>query len=359
MPVMYQCPTCGAALKFGADEGCLVCEYCDNKLDAAAVEKLKEDIKKTEKIIEEEAAIEGKWERGETIDFGHYNCTTCAAEMITDEHTIADMCNFCGNPTLIKSRVAGEYKPSKVIPFKVNKETVVARFKKWTSSSILVPAEFKNSAPIEEIKGVYVPYWLYDFGVDVDMNAQAKKVRTTRSANTEYVNTDHYAIKRKISVDYERLPVDGSKQLDNTFMSYVEPFEYKELKNFEMPYLSGFLAEKYSVTDKEHEKDVRRRAENYAISACRDTIVGYNSVNVTNKSTISRQKKVEYVLMPVWFLTYKYKNKPYTFAINGQTGKQVGDLPISIKKTFVLFLATALGSFLIMNIISVVGGLLR
>ena len=37
----------------------------------------------------------------------------------------------------------------------------------------------------------------------------------------------------------------------------------------------------------------------------------------------------EYVMLPVWLLYTSYHGKDYLFAMNGQTGKMVGDLPLS------------------------------
>ena len=41
---------------------------------------------------------------------------------------------------------------------------------------------------------------------------------------------------------------------------------------------------------------------------------------------------VQYAMAPVWILTTRYQDKPFTFVMNGQTGKLVGELPVDENK---------------------------
>ena len=61
----------------------------------------------------------------------------------------------------------------------------------------------------------------------------------------------------------------------------------------------------------------------------RDTVVGYGEVRTRSSNVYINRGKVEYALLPVWILKTKWMNKDYLFAMNGQTGRLVGDLPAS------------------------------
>jgi len=60
----------------------------------------------------------------------------------------------------------------------------------------------------------------------------------------------------------------------------------------------------------------------------RATVNGYTSVRLTGMSMRTYAERVRYALMPVWLLSTSWNGGRYTFAMNGQTGKFVGDLPL-------------------------------
>ena len=86
----------------------------------------------------------------------------------------------------------------------------------------------------------------------------------------------------------------------------------------------------------------------------RNTISGYASVQVTNNDVQIQQQAARNVLLPVWMLMSTYRGKEYLFAMNGQTGKLVGNLPISIPKVF----AWAAGIFAAVAVLLFLGGML-
>jgi len=136
-------------------------------------------------------------------------------------------------------------------------------------------------------------------------------------------------------------------------MDKLEPFDYKEMTEFKMPYLSGFLAEKYNYTSEELEKRARARADQYITDITRGTINGYTTVNVLRNEVSANNTHNDYALFPVWMLNYKFKGKDYQFMLNGQTGKIVADRPISTKRALAWFGIITVGTF----IITMIGGL--
>lgn len=207
---------------------------------------------------------------------------------------------------------------------------------------------------MDSISGVYVPFFLYDCKSNTAMNAHCTTVRTWRSGNKEYTETRHFEVMRDIDTEFLKVPVDASVKMDNDLMDKLEPFDYSGLKPFAMPYLSGYMAERHSDSEGKLLSRALGRIQRYAEEYVRSTMSGYSTVQVFNSNFQCRDKKVHYVLLPVWVANYDYKGKKYTFAMNGQTGKVVGKPPVSIGKVLAWFGGITAVSFLILLLI---GGL--
>lgn len=347
MAVTYKCPKCGSSMEYNGELGKMACDHCGNTM---TVEELEQANGVQEEFIKDHEERTYK-----TTDFKEYHCPNCGAQLLTDEHTSATICSFCGSPGLLEDRLTGAVEPTQVIPFRITREQAVVRFRKWTKNGMLTPRDFTSTNTIEKITGMYVPFWLYDYDTDVRMTAHCTRVRVSRKGDMEYTYTDHYEVYRDVSCQYEKIPADASEKMEDGLMDSLEPYQYQELKEFEMPYLSGYLSEKYSYTAEQLQERARSRARNYAFSEARGTIAGYSTVNVVDRWIGIKEKGEEYVLLPVWMLNYRYKGRNYQFTLNGQTGKIIGKLPVSSGKAAAWF-----GTILAVVFVaaSLIGGLL-
>ena len=111
-------------------------------------------------------------------------------------------------------------------------------------------------------------------------------------------------------------------------MQSIEPFDLKDAVDFQTAYLAGFLADKYDVSSDAQLQTVNSRIRNSVEEAFRNTVTGYSSVTKEWSTVNIDNKLTKYALYPVWVLTTRWQDKPYIFAMNGQTGKFVGDLPV-------------------------------
>ncbi len=374
MVVTYKCPNCGSSMEFDGESGKLVCDNCGTQLtvEEYAVRRSGgdegEDREAAARAAEEEKAFEShslgedsytraEQTAGETIQVQIFRCPSCGAELMTDEHTVATICSYCGNPGLILDRVSGVQSPKAVLPFRITKEQAVERFLKWTRNGLLTPSDFTSKNTLEKITGMYVPYWLYDYRINVDMKARATRSHVTRRGDMEYTYTDHYQVYRSVDTEFEKIPVDASKRMDDKVMESLEPYDYQDLKEFEMGYLSGYVADKYDAGSEELQDRAKARAREAAIGVTRSTIGGYHTVQVMDQRVHIQEKQVDYVMMPVWVLNYRYQEKDYSFMLNGQTGKLHGKLPISKGKMAKWFGIISGVSFAAIMVISLVGGL--
>lgn len=334
----HKCPSCNAVLKFNPHGQNWKCEYCRNEFNLEQIQQYEEKVGKTlEKVVEPIS-------KGE-MDL--YSCPNCGAQIIADPNVSTTSCVYCKNTTILKDKLQGEFNPNYVIPFKFTKEDAIAAFKKLGKGRILMPKEFNSVKNINEMSGIYIPFWLYDFEANGQMEADCKRITSWRSGNYRYTKTDTYLATRGGSMKFEHVPTDGSKRFDNAIMNSIEPFDYKDLKEFNYSYLSGFLSEKYDVTKEEAVTEASNRAKNSFVEEMKKDIKGYNTVIPVNNSINLNNTSNYYVLLPVWMLNIKYKDKIYTFAMNGQTGKLIGNIPIDKKKAVILWIVIFIITFLI------------
>lgn len=348
----YKCPACTGPLHFVGESGRLECDYCGAGYDVAEIEALY-----AEKERQAEAAFAGAEADGEETpwdvsgmsgDWGAdadrmraYNCPSCGAELICDETTAATSCPYCGNNTIVPGQFSGALKPDYVIPFKLDKEAAKRALKNHYRGKFFLPRAFTAANHIEEIKGLYVPFWLFDAAAQADCTFHATRSRTHREGDWRVTVTEHYTVRRAGSMEFERVPADASQKMPDDYMDSIEPFDYSDLKPFSTAYLPGYLADKYDVSAQESMERADLRCRNSATEVMRRDVSGYATVNPTGGSVRLHRGKVHYALLPVWTLRTKWNGKEYLFMMNGQTGKMVGDLPASYGKFWGLFAALA------------------
>ncbi|MCL1838915.1 MAG: TFIIB-type zinc ribbon-containing protein [Propionibacteriaceae bacterium] len=344
----YKCPGCGGAIAFDANTQQLVCPFCDTTIDAQALQHkdagLEQDI--TSEAIDWQYS-NTQFSEQEQQQLASYVCTSCGGEIIADVTTGATTCPFCDNPVVMSSQFAGTVKPDMIIPFKMDKQKAVAKLKEHYKGKKLIPKVFKDENHLEEIKGVYVPFWLFDTDISGQYAFNATKVRSWSDSNYQYTETEHYKVMRGGSISFVGVPADGSSKMDNALMESIEPYNYAEVVPFQTAYLPGFMANKYDVTPDEMLPRVNKRLSVSTTAAVSKTVQGYASATPAGSKEQVTKRDLHYALLPVWILNTVWKNQRYVFAMNGQTGKFVGDLPLD---------TGAYWRWLILLFVGIVGG---
>ena len=330
----YQCPSCTGPLQYSAATGKLECEYCGSGYSVEEIEALYAAKNEEAEAAAETAGAAGEWD---AENMRAYQCPSCGAELLCDLTTAATSCPYCGNPTVVPGQFADVKRPDYVIPFQVEKEAAVAALKNHYKGKILLPGSFARESHLEEVKGVYVPFWLYDGDAEADVVFSATRSQVHTTANERITTTEHYRVERSGTVTFEKVPVDGSTKMPDGHMDAIEPFDYEKLEPFSMAYLPGFLADKYDLDAEECAQRAQDRCRNSAIDAMESTVTGYNGSTVEHAQVQMNQRDVHYALLPVWMLSTRWQDKNYLFAMNGQTGKLVGELPVSKGRLALLF----------------------
>ena len=349
-----RCPACKASIKFNPKVGKFKCEYCGSEFTLEEMQKHSDNASTEEKNQPKEKQI-----KKDTYDgYVSYHCESCGAEIIADEQTAATFCVYCGNTAILKSKLSGEFTPDKMLVFKKEKQESINAFKNLGKGRPLMPKDFNSEKNIEKIRGVYIPFWLYDINVSGNLDMTGEIITQWSSGDTHYTKTDKYKIVRGGTMDYKNVPVDGSSRFDNNIMNSIEPFNFAELVPYNHAYLSGFYAERYDESGEKIYKEASDRAVNSTRERLRNDASRYTTKIITSDTLQAKETNKQYVLLPVWMVNVKYKDKMHIFAMNGQTGEFIGNIPLDKGKAVlyfiiifaVTFIAIILGSYILFRI---------
>ena len=325
----YKCPCCDGAIEFDSRVQKMRCPYCGTEFEMETLAAY--DAERSAQPQEDmswDSSAGTQWEQGETDGLRVYSCNTCGGEIVADETTGASECPFCGNPVIMTGQFAGDLRPDLVIPFKVDKKAAVAKLQSHYKGKLLLPKVFKDENHIREVKGLYVPVWLFDADADAHIRYKATKVRHWSDSQYNYTETSHFAVTRAGGIGFENVPVDGSTKMDDTLMESIEPYYITDAVDFQTAYLSGYLADKYDVDAQASVARANERIKRSTEDAFASTVQGYVSVVASDSSIRLHNGKTRYALYPVWILNTRWNGQNFTFGINGQTGKIAGDLPM-------------------------------
>ena len=338
----FKCPCCDGAIEFDSTLQKMKCPYCDAEFEMDALQAYQDELNAVpQDNMTWDTAAGSEWTEGETEGLRVYTCNTCGGEIVADETTGASACPFCGNPVIMTGQFAGALKPDLVIPFKVDKKAAIAALQNHYKGKLLLPRVFKDQNHIKEVKGLYVPVWLFDTDADAYVRYKATRTRTWSDSRYDYTETTHYAVTRAGGIGFENVPVDGSTKMDDTLMESIEPYNIADAVDFQTAYLSGYLADKYDVDAQASIDRANARIKRSTEDAFAATVQGYTSV-VPVSSIINLQNgRSRYALYPVWILNTQWNKQKFTFGINGQTGKIVGDLPMDKGKFWTWLLGIA------------------
>ncbi|MBQ8947132.1 MAG: hypothetical protein IJ058_10005 [Lachnospiraceae bacterium] len=336
------CPACGGTLVWNPEAGKLKCEYCDSEYTNEEVEAAWRD---KEANLTEGGSADGDDANAMTTEsMKEYRCSTCGADLMADVNTAVMVCPYCGNQTIAPMQFAGNIKPDYVVPFAHSKKEAEQKYLEYYNKRFLLPRSFKSDNHVEEIQGVYVPFWLFSGKINIDAKYVAVDEETDKEGHTHV--TGRFQVRRQGHMSYAHVPTDASGRMDDALMDSIEPYELNDMKPFSLTYLPGFLAERYDVSEEDNRKRARERVQSTISSETRRTI-RHDKIEDSNEQFRYENEKTDYALLPVWMLTTKWNDKTYKFAMNGQTGKMIGDLPISVPK----FLAVIIPLFIILSII--------
>lgn len=356
--MIYKCNNCGGDLVYSVEDNMMKCEFCGTLVDVnnlASTSSQKEEPKPQPQQTEELKITHGGFFMPyEHNQIGDYNtlverkeqermvaesradasiqmqvckCTSCGAELMVNGVEASTFCAYCGQATIVLDRVEDCLKPDYIIPFKVNKEDAERIIRNTLQKGFFVPQEIKNFE-VEKLRGIYIPFWLMDFYYG-DSQCFKYSKKSGKSTVTRYAYI-------KGECHFKNVTVDASKNLDNDSSERLEPYDMRQLKEFNPSYLAGFYSDRFD--------DKASNLE--ALAVARMKILfdeqmkidsGHSSGKLVYSCPTHAMRGTKYALLPAWFLSFKYDGKPFTIMVNGQTGKMVGAVPYVKAKMYSLF----------------------
>ena len=308
-----KCPSCGGKLVFDPVEQKLKCGFCGSTFAPEKIELLKQLPE-----IDTGAADEQEDDKCEIV------CDNCGAVLITDKSTAATSCSFCGSPAIISRRLSKQFRPDYLIPFKITKEEAQEKFIEFARSKKYVPRDYFDKSNLNNIRGIYVPFWIMSSRCQVSARGDGIKQRA--------VYKDKYSLMSDFDVKYNNVPFDGSLEIADGLMEAIEPFDISQRIPFNSSYLQGFYAQKFNLTTENLCDRILSRMEQYGRETAAMSFSGYDSVKFGACGVRPYDLEHTYALYPVWFLNYKYDDRNYMIAVNGPTGKTDGYLPVDKAK---------------------------
>ncbi|MCQ2491634.1 MAG: hypothetical protein MJ087_01170 [Lachnospiraceae bacterium] len=355
--IQYKCPCCGAALVFSPKTQKLSCDSCGNEYELETMEQ----YHATENGEDEPDLNWGETEGpvAEKKADGLYICPSCGGEVEADDNTVSTKCPYCDNVVIINPvDIGGFVEPDLIIPFSVGSEKAKSMLESFCKGKKLLPKDFHNKSYLKNLKGYYVPYWLFDCEADANMTFDATTIRSWSDSNYNYTETSFYRVERSGTMAFSNVPVDGSVEIDNSITESIEPFDVSKAQKFKTTYLSGYETSQYDLPSEEAHKRAKTRLYRTAESSIRNTVNGYHTVTTINRRLYASSPKVKYALFPIWLFETVYVGKKYQFAINGQTGKMVGELPVdeSLAKSYMLKYSV-IGTVILSILTLIIGGI--
>ena len=356
----YQCPKCTGPLRYQSASGKLECEYCGGVFTPEEIQALYEQPAEAQPDAAEDQPQTGEWTEAEgtaegsdasawdlsglQTDWGAdgqtmrvYNCPSCGAELLCEMTTAATSCPYCGNPTIIPGQLSGTLRPDLIIPFTLDQTAAEDALRRHCRRKPLLPKAFSEKNHLQQARGVYVPFWLFSGDADADITFHATRSRTYTKGDYRITETSHFNVRRAGNVAFNQIPADASEKMPDDLMDSIEPYDYTRFQPFSTAYLPGYLADKYDVTAEKSVQRADRRSEQTALDMMQRDVTGYETVTVRRKEIILHRGRVQYALLPVWLLNTRWNDQDFLFAMNGQTGKIVGDLPVDNKRYWAIF----------------------
>ena len=321
----YKCPNCGARVEFDSATQQMKCPYCDSVFDVEALSAHDEALNNVAPDDMNWTLPEEEWTQNEMEGMRVYRCNSCGGEIVTEKTTSATVCPYCDNPVVMVGNLSQELKPDYIVPFKLDKEAAKDALRKHFKGKKLLPRVFASENHLDEIKGMYVPFWLFGGEAEADLRFDATQVRSWREGDDEVTETSHFSVERGGTMEFENVPVDGASKLPDDMMESLEPYDFSEAVEFKTAYLAGYMADRYDVGAEESIARANERIKESTVQAFTETVMNYTTAFPVAETVHVHNGRTKYALYPVWLLNTTWRGQKYTFAMNGQTGKFVGD----------------------------------
>ena len=337
---LFFCPGCGGNMVFDIKNQILKCPHCETELPIDSTGSVQEYS--FDEICDSD--LSDNW----TDEVFSIECRSCGAEVITSQQETTTSCLYCGSSHILQKKQTSGIQPEGVIPFKITKQDADKKFGEWVKKQWLAPNDFKQLYQKSELKGVYVPYWTYDaktsgvyqcrVGTYYHVTRRHSNGQTVRQRKIKWRRVQGF-----VSDDFDDVLVGASSNISEVMLRKVEPFDTQKALPYQTEYLSGYIAEHYTLGVKDGFKIAQQRmCESLGQKQEIELLRRYDCVDTMNVIASYEDVTFKHILLPIWIISYHYKDKNYQFLLNGETGKYYGDYPKSKVKIALIVITITL-----------------
>ena len=356
-----KCEKCGSTeISLNVDNGKLRCHWCRHEQEPPRFEEEKIDIKQLKGQIIGSGASDAVFDENDAITL---KCSSCAAEVIIDttESTQA-RCHWCRNTLSLNNQVPNGAVPDKVLPFETKKDAARLEIEKFVNKrQFFAHPQFKKEFSTDNIMGVYMPYMVVDANVKAAFRGEGEILLRTwtesktvgsgdkkRTVTTRYYDADRYAVSRNFDMTVEGLTIESNSEKlqhksstrTNNVINAIKPFDLEKSMQWNSNYMTGYTAQKRDTNVDDLKGLVEVKITDVARHQILDSIKAYDRGvrwQSENLDVIGKQWKAAY--FPIWLYSYQQPNKNIHYvAVNGQSLKTMGSVPIHHMKLFIFSL---------------------
>ena len=346
----FPCKSCGADLVFAPGQDSLKCPQCGH------VEKIPQTAEEIK-----EYSFNDYLAKPKSTGYGappsqrrEAKCQACGAEIQLDATVRATKCPYCGSPMITDddATVGQEViTPEAVVAFAITRQQAENKFTQWLSALWFAPSALKSESHLKQFQGIYRPYWTYDSHTMSHWAGERGDYYYVTETYTEIENGQQVTRTRQVRHTrwsfcsgvyqdfFDDVLVRAGKTVDRS-----REYDLKALKHYGPEYLSGFGAERYSISVEDGWTEAKKVIDGSIYkSVCGQ--IGGDEQRVQQINTAYSGITYKHILLPVWINSYQYMNQTYSFEVNGQTGVAAGTRPYSFWKIFGLIagIAAAIG----------------
>ena len=327
---MNTCTSCGGELRYDIALGRLLCSHCGST------------------FVPEEYDKDRDYSRANLL-----TCPSCGAQIIRVDNSAADYCSYCGSFVMQMQQESEEKWPQYIIPFHMTREDCKKSYAEHVRRSLFAPRELRDPEYLERFCGFYIPYWVYDVGFSKEPHLQG----FTSEREGDYLRISTYDFYGDLQADMDGISYDASSSFDDNISERIGPFETGHMIPFSPSYLFGFSADTADVSQSVYRTDAKNFAADEVMERLMDAygMQEYQTTDSKHKSNAAALgaavKKVSGTMLPVWFLTWRKKDRIAYSVVNGETGKIYAEIPLDLSKFFFGVLLLAVPLFAILELL--------
>ena len=336
--VRFPCGNCGSELTWDPDADAMLCAYCQTSVPVPRAEGT---------IVERPLTDADLAERGYGVERRVLRCDNCGASVTLDRSATASSCAYCGSSQVLAQEAnRNAIRPESIVPLDVGRATAEQAFKHWIKRLWFRPNAIKKADPTAAI-GLYVPFWTYDCAVHSEWSADAGYYYYETEYYTVTVNGKTETRTRQVRHTrwvpawgrrddfYNDILINASRGLPENLVLKLGNFDLRALEPYRPEYLAGWRAEEYQRDLAAGWQAALHFVESSQQQRCANDVPGDTQRNLRVRNAV-RDASWKHILLPIWVIHYRFAGKVYPVLIHGQTGRVVGNAPLSWVKVLLL-----------------------